>query len=195
MRIQPEQYKWRKCTKGALLACGLSIFTNISAAMLFAKTQQGSPQTETHQLNVSASFASKEAVAQTELIGLRLTRPLQASEGTLAVFVGQTDITSLFNSTEKGLNYSAQALPLPVGENTLFVYLVSLDGSWQEVAQFPLRVKDAKRAGQVQDDAANTTRESNKHGFDKFEIKPSLTLNLKTESTLLFFPIRIALTA
>jgi hypothetical protein len=96
-----------------LLVLSLSIFLNSNTSISFAKTHPGLPQKETEELDVSASLAKKEWVTPTELIGLRFGRPLEASEGTLAVFVGQTGM---------------------------------------------------------------------------FEVKPSLTLNLEAESTVLFFP-------
>jgi hypothetical protein len=188
MGIHPRQCGRTVNKKVTLLALSLSIFFNFNAIALFAKTQPSLPQKEKEELNVSASFSKKEWIIPTELIGLRFGRPLEASEGTFAVFIGQTDITSLFNSTEKGLNYSSQALPLPSGENTLIVYLVSPDGSWREVATFPLRVKAVKGSGQVEEAGTKPTNGRKKYGFDEFEIKPSLTLNLKAESTLLFFP-------
>lgn len=188
MRIHQGQYKWRSCKRRALLAFSLSIFLNPSAAICSAKTRQDLPQKEAHELKVSANFASKEAVTPTELIGLRLSRPLEDSEGTLAVFIGQTDVTNLFSSTEKGLKYSPQALALPSGEHTLVVYLVSPADEWKKVATFPLRVKPVKGSGQVEEAGTKPTNGSKKYGFDKFEIKPSLTLNFKAESTLLFFP-------
>ncbi|MDQ3474113.1 MAG: hypothetical protein M3447_10285, partial [Acidobacteriota bacterium] len=121
MRIQPGQYKRRTCKRRAFLALSFSISLNPGAAMLFAKTQPGLPQKETREVKVSESFAGKESVTPTELIGLRLSRPLEASEGTLAVFIGQTDVTSLFTSTEKGLKYSPSAMVTALVMPTLSV--------------------------------------------------------------------------
>jgi hypothetical protein len=135
------------------------------------------------KLSVTASFTNKRAIKSTELIHLRLNRPLPAAEGSLAIFISQTDISSLFSITRTSLDYSPQALHLPQGENTLTVYLVSPTGEWKEVAKFLLHVED-----DVTTSRPPVKTDSKWHGFDKFEVNPSLSLNLKSESTLLFFP-------
>ena len=96
---------------------------------------------ETAPVNVSASFAKKEWVSPAEIIELHLNRPLEPSEGSLAIFINHTDITSLFNHMKRKLRYSSQALPLPNGENSLTVYLILPDSNWKEIARFPLRCK------------------------------------------------------
>jgi hypothetical protein len=138
---------------------------------------------QTPKLTVAASFTNKRAIKSTELIHLRLNRPLGAAEGSLAVFVSQTDISSLFTITRTGLDYSPQALHLPQGENTLTVYLVSPTGEWKEVAKFLLHVENDMTSS-----SESLKTDSKWYGFDKFEVNPSLSLNLKSESTLLFFP-------
>jgi hypothetical protein len=154
-----------RITTALALCLSLSIFLHSNAIILFAKTEPGLTKKETEELNVSASFTKKEWVTPTELIGLRLSRPLEAAEGTLAVFIDQTDVSSLFNSSDKRLKYSPQALQLPSGEHVLVVYLVSGGGEWKEIARFPLRVKAAGAPGQVEDSPTNTTNGLKKHFF------------------------------
>jgi hypothetical protein len=68
----------------------------------------------------------------------------------------------------------------------MLVYVVSPDDSWEQIAQFPLRVRGAEGVQDPISQSSNPERQP--HGFDKFEMKPSLTVNLKAESTVLFFP-------
>ena len=136
---------------------------------------------ELQELNINPSFSKKSLISPSELIGLQLNRPLQASEGALAVFLGDTDITSLFISTKKGLNYSPNALQLPTGKTTIKVYLVSATNEWREVGTFPLVVTDFQ-------DATGQSNERSGSIFADFVMTPALALNAKSESTLLFFP-------
>lgn len=181
----PHQSSQGGCHRALLFILPLSILLCFFEGNLSAQSPQNSATTQ--NLIVNVNFAGKDWVASGELIEVRTNRPLLSPEGTLAVFLGYTDITTLFDPREKALRYSKQALPLPSGEHTLVVYLVSNINEWKELGKFPLRIKEAK------DSDTNTTgstpkNEGREHLFDTFEIKPSLTLNLKAESTVVFFP-------
>jgi len=159
----------------------------LSLCLLTAIVVNQSSSAQTPKLSVTASFANRGSIGTSDLITLRLSRPLELTEGTLAVFISQTDVTSLFAFTKTDLKYSPQALRLPVGENTLTVYLVSPAGEWTEIAKFPLHVQGVTPSPN-QLDGGTQASNPRKHGFDRLEINPSLSFNLKSESTVLFFP-------
>lgn len=117
-------------------------------------------QTRNQEIRVEASFAEKR-VTTSEIIELRLNRPLRESDGKLAILIGDTDVSSLF--TQNGLicRYDAKRWPLPVGETVVTVYLVSKDDDWTELVRFQLRVGKG---------GANTTR--NRADFDDRLTKP-----------------------
>ncbi len=150
------------------------------------------------ELTVTASFAGKESVAPDEQIELLLNRPLQPSEGRLAVFVGQTDLTNLFTVTERGLNYGPNALPLPAGEAEVTVYLVSSSNDWRELTRFPLRVPAPAATAQpeAQPAAAGASpsaqpgqpEQRRRFGFDKFDIAPALNIGFKSQFAETHFP-------
>lgn len=60
--------------------------------------------------------------------------------GRLAVFVDDTEVTSLLRASSGELAYPADAPPLPVGERRVKVFLAAIDGSWQPVAELPLKI-------------------------------------------------------
>ncbi len=158
------------------------------------RSDRATPQ----ELTVTGDFTEKESVAPSEPIELRLSRPLQPSEGRLAVVVGESDLTALFAATETSLRYGPGALPLPAGETAVAVYLAATDGEWKEVARLPLRVvarstgaPDAAPVDRAEETAnaggAQTTGSaaqpdaSRRFGFDKLDFTPSLNLGLKSQ--------------
>src|SRR6185369_963312 len=172
----------RRCyTTNVLLILTSSFLLQISAMTLVAECQENGPQ----ELDVTANFEKSESLSSSELIELHLTRRLNSQEESLGIFLDTTDITCLFTSNEKVFRYSPQALALPHGEHTLVVYLVSGPNEWRQIATLPLRVSDGKKSNES---SASKPATDSKHGFDKFEIKPSLTINVKSESTILYFP-------
>src|SRR5262249_5532838 len=74
-------------------------------------------------------------------IELKLSRPLAAAEGKLAVMIGRTDVTALLETQPGAVSYSPR-LPLPAGETEVTVYLVSADQRWNEVSRLSLRVAE-----------------------------------------------------
>jgi hypothetical protein len=182
LNLIPKKHRLPSWKVRLVLAMSMSVLFVFVHCSMLAKADE-----ETVPVNVSASFAKKEWVSPSEIIELHLSRPLGPAEGALAIFINHTDITSLFDSTKRKLRYSSQALPLPNGENSLIVYLISSDSTWKEIARFPLRVKRATDSDQLQLSGSTTTN-GRRHGLDKFDVKPSLALNLKAQSHLLFFP-------
>ena len=92
------------------------------------------------QLIVTASFSEKSVVRPDEQIELTLSRRLQGSEERVAVLIGTTDVSSLFTQDKLRFRYSPKLWPLPAGDSTVIVYVVSQNGEWQETARFTLRV-------------------------------------------------------
>lgn len=139
-------------------------------------------------LKISVNFTDKETITPGEQIELRLNRPLERGEGTPAIIIGQTDVTDLYTLTGQTLRYSHKAPPLPAGDTKLTVYLVTSNENWKEVATFRLHVK-SREGEQVQTIVRpQENAKPGRYGFEKFEIKPALTLNIKSQSTLLYFP-------
>ena len=123
-------------------------------AALFAATLSVYGQ----DLQVQANFTGGRWIARDATIALRLSRSLQSSDGKLAIFVGNTDITDLFVSVGKTLRYSPTIMLLPAGESELIVSLVTDDNVWQEIARFPLRVKTGL-------------------GFERAKVEPRMSIN------------------
>jgi hypothetical protein len=89
---------------------------------------------------ITASFANQPYVSPEERVELLLARTLNESEGQLAVFIDATDVSSLFTLDGLRLRYNSKLWPLPLGESTMTVYLVSENNEWKEAARFTLRV-------------------------------------------------------
>jgi hypothetical protein len=171
----------------------------IGLAVLLAGAYVGlRARAQSPELTVQASFAGKQAITPLEPIVLSLNRPLEIAEGRLAVFIGLTEMTSLFAPASNSLSYAPRSLPLPAGENPVIIYLVSPRDEWKEMARFTLRVSNSQPAGEAKDasqanTAGNATqKEPNGHarrlGFDKFAVIPSLTLSLESQPTEAHFP-------
>lgn len=101
---------------------------------------QNNPPAPPSDLKITASIENGQAISPDDKIELTLNRELKKSDGRLAIFIAQTDLTSLFTPLKQTLTYNRKILPLPLGENPLTVYLVSPAEGWQEIASFTLRV-------------------------------------------------------
>jgi hypothetical protein len=112
------------------------------------------------ELTIQPSFPGDRWIAARDRVQLRLSRPLEPGEGTLAVFFGTTDVTALFEAGPGALTYRPNTLPLPAGEQEVVVYAIPAEGAWREVGRYPIKVL--------------TTR-----GFRKAAVKPSLDLTNK----------------
>lgn len=142
---------------------------------------------------VEASFAGKEFVKPDERIEFHLSRALAPDEGSPAVFIGDTDITQLLAKAEKTLSYTPRLLPLPAGATQVRFFLVSPAGEWKQVAEFLLRVDTQKQQVAPATESSPVAQrakdgKNGSWGFDTFEFKPSLTINVKAQSAVLFFP-------
>jgi hypothetical protein len=143
-------------------------------------------------LDVTANFTDQEVDASFT-IALNLNRPLLATEGRLAVLIGQTDFTNLFMPSGNSLNYLPRILPLPAGESPVRVFLVSPSNEWRELTQLTLRVKTPAPAGaasgqpgdQAQPAAADPAQTAS---AKKYSFTPSLTLGMKSQMAERHFP-------
>jgi len=111
-------------------------------------------------LTARLETGGQEWVSRRFPIEIQPSRPVAAGEGRLAVQLGKTDLTDLFEATEKGLKYRGALRPLPAGPQELVVFLVTPAGEWKEIAKLPLRVL---KPG----------------GLEKVEVAPKLDLTLK----------------
>lgn len=108
-------------------------------------------------LTITPSFEATRWIEPRDRIELRLSRPVDTP---LAVFVGNRDITPLFESTPGVLRYRTGVPPLPAGEQELIVYAAPVGAEWKEIGRFPIKVLTRR-------------------GFQKSMAKPSLDLTNK----------------
>jgi hypothetical protein len=168
----------------------------IVAAGTSGLTQSAS---EVTPLTVTTSFGTAPLAADAR-VELHLSRPLVPSEGALAIFIGETDMTGLFVTSGTKLGYTPNLLPLPLGETTVTVYLISPANQWEQIATFPLRVganeppagtaaaMPSVTGSSAASSQSTTDGKRKPWGWDRFEWKPSLTLSFKAESAVLYYP-------
>jgi len=92
------------------------------------------------QLTVTSSLSQADYIDDTTPIELVWGRALDPAAERVAVFIGDADVTDLFEPTTDGLRYSPDLIPLPRDSTDLVVYRVEGQVHWLEVARFPLRV-------------------------------------------------------
>jgi hypothetical protein len=126
-------------------------------------------QAAAQDLTVQPSFDGAKWLAPRERIELRLSRALTPADGRLAVMIGETDFTSMFDVTPASLVYRERAVPLPSGEREVVVSLVREGEAWQELGRFPIRVLTRR-------------------GFQKAALKPSVDLTNKGQLHQQQFP-------
>jgi hypothetical protein len=171
------------------------VLVMMSAAIASPAAERGpgaSSQAPAQGLVVTANFTDQEVDASFA-IAFNLSRPLQSSEGRLAVLIGQTDFTNLFTPSGNGLSYLPRILPLPAGESSVRVFLVTPSDEWRELTQLTLRVKTPAPAdatpgqpgGQAQPSAAAPAQTMS---VKKYSLTPSLTLGMKSQIAERHFP-------
>ncbi len=132
-------------------------------------------------LTIRAGFVGKASVMPNEKIELSLSRALRPADGSLAVLIGDTDVTALLTAAAANVSYIPR-LPLPVGESDVTVWLVLNGNQWKEMARFPLRVAAASV-----NNATPTPKR--RWGFDKIEPVKNVSLNLKSQPGSSAFPV------
>src|SRR5499426_2889159 len=169
------------------------VMMSLAIALPAAERGSGASSQELAQgLVVTANFTDQEVDASFA-IALNLSRSLQSSEGRLAVLIGQTDFTNLFIPSGNSLNYLPRILPLPAGESSVRVFLVSTSDEWRELTQLTLRVKppapddsaSGQPGGQAQPSAADPAQTG---AAKKYVFTPSLTLGMKSQMAERHFP-------
>src|SRR5262245_63842118 len=171
------------------------VLVSMSLAITSRASERGSgasSQELAQGLVVTANFTDQEVDASFA-IALNLSRPLQAPEGRLAVLIGQADFTNLFIPSGNSLNYLPRILPLPAGESSVKVFLVTPSDEWRELTQLTLRVKAPAPAGaspkQPGDQAQpSATDPAQTDAAKKYSFTPSLTLGMKSQLTERHFP-------
>jgi hypothetical protein len=101
-------------------------------------------QSDDRELSVTASFSDQHAVQTSEPIELLLSRPLKASDERLGILIGNTDVSSLFSGVNLRLRYDAKLWPLPLGESTVTIFLISKTDEWKELERFTLVVEQER---------------------------------------------------
>jgi hypothetical protein len=167
------------------IVIGLTIIALLVNLSTEAKRRDGT-------IEITPNFNNRE-LAPDEKIELVLNRDLSAGEGRFAVFLNETDVTSLFTIEPKSLNYTPRFFPLPVGDGKLIVYLVQSNDEWKPLAEFALKVKPAKNSEfNAEKKFAATEKTSEKAGEEtdewKTEFTPNLSLNGKGQNQTLAFP-------
>ncbi len=157
-------------------------FAIIFAVIPFFTANAGN---DAETISVNADFSGRE-VLPTENIALTFNREIKSNEGRVAVFIGDTDLTSLFVFNGQTAEYKPRFAPLPVGESVLTVYLVAPDGNWKTLAELPLKVKAEETAAventETQSQPETTTKKTS------LEFTPNVSLNFKGQNQTLTFP-------
>ncbi len=173
-------------------------FTTIAAIFLYTiiwicPPVEGFDDDAENSITVTANFAEREVIAN-ERIELILNRSLTAQDGRIAVFVGNTDISSLLSIENQTYSYQPGVFPLPVGENQVFVYLISPNGVWKNLAEFSLRVKTEESAEDEFTDEVEIPADT-EAGFEdaeSFEFTPNVSVNIKGQNQTQTFPAEAA---
>jgi hypothetical protein len=143
------------------------------------------PAAPSQELKVTSNLTDQE-VESTFVLTFTPSRPLQFTEGRLAILIGEMDISNLLTPTGDGLSYFPRILPLPAGESRVRVFLVSLSDEWRELEQLTLRVKGAAPAdGQAKPSSTDNAQTAS---AKKYSFTPSLTLGMKSQMAESHFP-------
>jgi hypothetical protein len=179
----PDQRKQLRMLQ-QFAACALLIF---GGGLI---TSAGADEAE----HISASFSSTQPVSPNSSIQLHSSKPIAKSQERLAVMIGDTDVTSLCVTTNTDITYNAKPFPLPLGETSVIVYLITSQNEWSEIARLPLlvaqpkdeQVKTASATSQPPNAISQVPQEN--HVSGPFQFIPSISVNVKSQSTALFFP-------
>lgn len=133
------------------------------------------------EIKITPDFAGKEIEPRAR-IELKFNRPPAENEGKFIVFINETDVTALVETTSDVLIYVPSIAPLPIGENHLKIYLAASDDDWREIADFALTVKEAEKKDSPTEEKKVDEQKT------KITFLPQVSLNLKGEDTVSFFP-------
>lgn len=91
-------------------------------------------------LTARLETGGQEWVSRRFPIEIALSRPATSAEGRLAVVLGKTDLTDLFEPSENGLRYRGALKPLPSGPQEFVIFLVTPENEWKEIAKLTVKI-------------------------------------------------------
>ena len=138
-----------------MLVAGIGLASSLPVP---AARAQSSGSAAPVALQITSSAANGQWLRRTDRIDLVLNRPTDPVRERLAVVIGTTDWTALFERAGETLSYRGGPVPLPAGESALTVYTVSPEDEWQQVGQLSIRVLTPA-------------------GFEKAEAKPKVDVS------------------
>lgn len=152
------------------------------------------PTASQDAIRITPKFSGETSIAPNTPLELETSRPLEESEGQLAILIGDLDVTDLSERTSSGLTYTPRLSPLPIGETSVIVYLVSRAHQWTEIGRFPLLVEGPDLTPVGRNDGSTTSTDNlppnpaKGNGPNPFTFNPSVSVNVKAQSVALFFP-------
>jgi hypothetical protein len=140
---------------------------------------------------VTANFTDREVPANHALT-FTLSQPLPGTGERLAVLIGKTDFTNLFSPNGDGFTYQP-LLPLPAGESSVGVFMVTPANEWLELARFTLRIRPPSAPDTAQSQSQGQTRQpasapAQSPTANRYIFAPSLTLGTKSQIAERHFP-------
>ncbi|MBW4542801.1 MAG: hypothetical protein KME43_27295 [Myxacorys chilensis ATA2-1-KO14] len=131
--------QWLMC--GSL---GLLVWSCLGISPVFAQSQL--PQLRS--LTVPTTIAQQPNTQRTPTIvrpgeTLRLKLDRLPTEGTLAIFLDQTDITSQVQQTATEFVYQPTLFPIASGDHTVTFYIVKPGNQWSEFTTFSIKVEES----------------------------------------------------
>lgn len=112
--------------------------TLLWTCLFFTRTLQAEIKIQT------IDFDPDKWVDSFQSISFRLNRMPDPSKGRLVFMIESNDVTALMKQVEPAVfKYQAHIMPLPVGENTLNIFLVHDKNEWTELNSMTLRVLTA----------------------------------------------------
>lgn len=144
---------------------------------------------------ISTSFVEGAWLPGDTPISIRLTEGLPPDAVRLAVLVGDTDWTGLFDVSPETLTLTPGSMRLPSGEHDLVVYSVTEGNAWQEIGRTRLRVLtprgfeqasvgpqvDVTNAGQVLERHAPVSNLPPRGQFQDFAVTAALRSSLRRD--------------
>ena len=171
-----------------LLATALAIASLAAKRNLSGPSRVSPPQ----ELVVTSNLTDQE-VDPNFVITLNLSRPLPATEGRLAVLIGQTDFTNLFTPTGNSLSYLPRNRPAARGR----IADPHLSGLPGERMARTHTIDAARKDGVASRCGAGTINRTNQNpsvdpaqpaDATKYIFTPSLTLGMKSQMAERHFP-------
>src|SRR5262245_48266862 len=172
---------------------GLFLVMVLAATRVDAVT--GYPQ---DTVRVSADFNRETNLRPDASLEMYLSLKLLASDGRVSFLIGEMDVSAFCITNETNLTYKPRTIRLPLGETSVIVYLVSDANQWIEIARLPLLVSETKSADAAGSNGSATSTPKTSPSSAQpttanersspFKFVPSVSVNVKSQSTVLFFP-------